>query len=47
VTFEPMYKGAALLLLYVFALPVWIPKNSWKCEDCGLDWLGTEDGKPL
>jgi hypothetical protein len=37
VTFEPFSKGTALLCLQ-FAVPVWIPKKSWKCEDCGHGW---------
>jgi hypothetical protein len=43
VTFEPMYKGLALLLLNVLSLPVWIPKKSWKCEDCRDRWEAEYD----
>jgi hypothetical protein len=38
VSFEPMYKGVALLALWVLALPLWIPKRLWHCEDCGHEW---------
>jgi hypothetical protein len=38
VTFEPMYKKIALPLLWGLGLPVWIPKKSWKCEDCEHEW---------
>jgi hypothetical protein len=42
VTFEPVYSGVALLFLY-FSLPVWIPKKSWKCEDCQDRWEAEYD----
>ena len=38
VAFEPVHKKIALVCLQVLALPVWIPKRSWKCEDCGNEW---------
>jgi hypothetical protein len=38
VTFEPMYKKVALPLLWGLGLPVWIPKKTWKCEDCEHEW---------
>ena len=50
VTFEPMYKNIALLFLgtalvlgWIVALPIWIPRKSWKCEDCGHDWEADYD----
>lgn len=38
VSLEPMYKGAALLVLWVLALPLWIPKRLWHCQNCGHEW---------
>jgi hypothetical protein len=34
VRFEYMYKGMALVFLWLMGLPVWIPKGLWHCEDC-------------
>jgi predicted RNA-binding Zn-ribbon protein involved in translation (DUF1610 family) len=41
--FETLDKGIALAALYAVALPVPIPKNAWKCEQCGARWIITED----
>lgn len=43
VSFEPFNKGIALLFLQFTLLPVWIPKKSWKCEDCGHQWRAEYD----
>lgn len=40
VDFETMHRGVALLALWALALPLPIPANSWKCEDCGHRWKG-------
>jgi predicted nucleic-acid-binding Zn-ribbon protein len=41
--FETVDKGIALTALYAVALPVPVPKNAWKCEECGARWINTED----
>jgi hypothetical protein len=38
VRFEYMYKGIALVFLWLLALPMWIPKGLWHCEDCLHEW---------
>jgi hypothetical protein len=38
VRFEHMYKGIALVFLWLLALPIWIPKGLWHCEDCSHEW---------
>ncbi len=38
VAFETMHKGIALVALWLLALPLPIPRNSWKCQDCGNRW---------
>ncbi len=38
VDFETMHKGIALVALWLLALPLPIPRNSWKCQDCGNRW---------
>lgn len=43
VMFEPLHKGIALSLLWLESLPVWIPKKSWKCEDCRDRWESEYD----
>ncbi len=45
IDFETIDKGIALTALYAMALPVPIPKNAWKCEQCGVRWINTEDDK--
>ena len=40
VHFETMNRGIALVALQFLGLPVPIPMNSWKCEDCGQRWKG-------
>jgi hypothetical protein len=42
VAFETLNREVALVALQLFALPVPIPRNSWKCEDCGARWVNTE-----
>jgi hypothetical protein len=42
VEFETVNREVALAALYLFALPVPIPRNSWKCEDCQARWVNTE-----
>ena len=42
VCFEPFNKAIALVFLCL-PLPVWIPKRSWKCEDCGHEWKAEYD----
>jgi hypothetical protein len=43
IAFQPAYRNIALLLLGLallgvfIAIPVWIPRKSWKCEDCRHD----------
>ncbi|HEY7405199.1 MAG TPA: hypothetical protein VIB39_16865 [Candidatus Angelobacter sp.] len=44
--FETLDKGIALTALYTVALPVPVPKNAWKCEQCGARWIVTEDESP-
>jgi hypothetical protein len=43
VSFEPIYKGIALAVLWIMSLPVWLPKSSWKCEDCRHEWKAEYD----
>ncbi|HMF89140.1 MAG TPA: hypothetical protein VKL40_00745 [Candidatus Angelobacter sp.] len=43
VCFETLDRGAALVALQFLALPVPIPRYSWKCEDCGARWVSSED----
>jgi hypothetical protein len=43
VAFEPLYRGIALFFLGLVPLPVWIPKKSWSCGDCGHDWKAEYD----
>src|SRR5882672_281861 len=43
VTFRPIFKGIALLALWLVSLPVWIPKRSWHCEKCGHNWKAKYD----
>jgi hypothetical protein len=38
VEFEPMYRGIALAALWLWAIPLPIPKNRWECEHCGHHW---------
>ena len=38
VSFHPLYRGFALAFLWLIALPVWIPKRLWHCEECGHEW---------
>jgi rubredoxin len=38
--FETVHKGIALGALWLFALPVPVPANHWKCENCGHVWKG-------
>ena len=40
VSFEAIYRGIGLLALWLFAIPLPIPKNKWQCEDCGHNWKG-------
>jgi len=40
VGFESVHRGIALAALHFFGLPLPIPMNSWKCEDCGHRWKG-------
>ncbi len=43
VDFQTVDRGIALLALWVLALPIPIPRYSWKCEECGRRWRNTED----
>jgi hypothetical protein len=43
VGYESFNKAIALTFLSVVRLPVWIPKNSWKCEDCEQEWKAEYD----
>jgi len=38
VAFDYFHRGLAAAVLWVISLPVWIPKRSWRCEDCGHEW---------
>jgi len=39
VSYETFYKGIALLFLWLWGLPIWIPRfKRWKCEGCGHSW---------
>jgi hypothetical protein len=40
VGFETMYRGIALAALWLWGIPLPIPKNKWHCEDCGHNWKG-------
>jgi hypothetical protein len=40
VDFETVHRGVALSALWIFSLPVPIPADTWKCEDCGYAWKG-------
>ena len=43
VGFQTIDRGIALLALWVAALPIPIPRYSWKCEECYRRWTNTED----
>ncbi len=50
VAFETMQKRIALVFLgialvwgFLPALPVWIRKKLWKCEDCAYEWKADYD----
>ncbi|HEY6307390.1 MAG TPA: hypothetical protein VI488_13125 [Candidatus Angelobacter sp.] len=50
VTFESGYRKIALVFLgmavavgWIVALPVWIPGESWRCEDCRDRWEAEYD----
>lgn len=49
VSLEPLQRGIALAVLWFINLPLWIPKKSWKCEDCGCQWeiTSSEDSEEL
>lgn len=38
VSFQSLHRGIALAFLWLIALPVWIPKRRWLCEDCRHRW---------
>jgi predicted RNA-binding Zn-ribbon protein involved in translation (DUF1610 family) len=40
VDFETIHRGVALIALWAFSVPLPIPANNWKCEDCGHEWKG-------
>jgi predicted RNA-binding Zn-ribbon protein involved in translation (DUF1610 family) len=40
VGFQALNRGIALMALWLFAVPLPIPKNKWQCEDCGHNWKG-------
>jgi hypothetical protein len=42
VSFETINREVALAALFI-SLPVPIPRNSWKCQDCGARWVDSED----
>jgi hypothetical protein len=40
---EETNRGVSLVALYALALPVPLPNNVWKCEQCSARWTNTED----
>ena len=40
VGFESLYRGIALVVLWLCAIPLTFPKCRWHCEDCGNEWKG-------
>jgi len=40
VDFETSYRGVALAALWLWSVPLPIPKKRWHCEDCGHEWKG-------
>jgi hypothetical protein len=43
VDFETVNKEVALVALWFFSIPVPLPRHSWKCEDCGVRWVESEE----
>lgn len=43
VSFETVNREVGLLFLWFLSLPVWIPRSSWKCADCGRRWKAEYD----
>lgn len=40
VDFESLYRGVALVALWLWAIPLYLPKCRWHCENCGNEWKG-------
>ena len=40
VSFGRVHRGVALATLWLFSIPLPIPVDGWKCEDCGTRWKG-------
>lgn len=40
VAFESLYRGVALVALWLWAIPLSLPKCRWHCENCGNEWKG-------
>ena len=40
VSFDRFHRGVALAALWLFSIPLPIPVDDWKCEDCDTRWKG-------